>query len=115
MKVDEKSLQKFLKTMDKYPKDKQDLVVKSIEAAAFDTMAEAKRNAPVDTGRLRSDVQLIERRKDGLGITVGNTVHYAPHQEYGTKHMKAQPYLLPAWRKATARLIKDINTVFKKR
>lgn len=47
---------------------------------------DAKRNAPVDTGRLRVSI-VPEVRRDGetvLGV-VGSNVHYAPYLETGTR------------------------------
>jgi phage gpG-like protein len=45
---------------------------------------DAKRNCPVDTGRLR---QSITHRIEGSTGIVGTNVEYAPYVEYGTgKH-----------------------------
>lgn len=57
----------------------------------------AKRNAPVDTGRLRSSITR-EMGSDGGDLVgrVGTNVHYARHVELGTSRMVAQPYLRPA-------------------
>lgn len=54
---------------------------------------EARRLAPVDTGRLRSSIT-VKRTPDGA--VVGSNVEYAPYVEYGTSRMAAQPYLRPA-------------------
>lgn len=55
----------------------------------------AKQLAPVDTGRLRSSIQ-IERFLDGLVQTVGSDVEYAGHVEFGTEGSLSQPFLRPA-------------------
>ncbi len=59
----------------------------------------AQGKAPVDTGRLKRSVHNTVPQQVGPGqmITlVGTNVEYAPYQEFGTKFMKAQPYLNPA-------------------
>lgn len=51
----------------------------------------------VDTGRLRASVawRLANDSQGLLGI-VGTNVEYAPHVEFGTRYMAAQPFLRPA-------------------
>ena len=53
----------------------------------------AKKNAPVDTGRLRNS---ITHEVDGQEVYIGSNVEYAPYVEMGTVKMKAQPFLKPA-------------------
>jgi HK97 gp10 family phage protein len=57
----------------------------------------AKRLAPVDTGRLRSSITW-EMGQEGTVIVgrVGTNVHYAPYLEFGTRRMRARPFLRPA-------------------
>lgn len=57
----------------------------------------AIRGCPVDTGRLRSSVT-HQVQQDGKGLVgiVGTDVDYAPHVEFGTVNMAAQPFLRPA-------------------
>ena len=52
-------------------------------------VGEARRVAPVVTGRLRNSVSILEKRGDGLGLVVGTNVEYAPFIEYGTRKMEA--------------------------
>lgn len=57
----------------------------------------AKRRAPVDTGRLRSSItDEIGHEGDALVGRIGTDVDYAIHQEFGTVHMAAHPFLRPA-------------------
>lgn len=57
----------------------------------------AKRRCPVDTGRLRASIaNEIGQDDRGLVGRVGTNVEYAPHVEYGTSRMNAQPFLRPA-------------------
>ena len=62
------------------------------EAAGFVVENEAKRLAPVDTGRLRSS---ITHEADEDGVVVGTNVKYAVYQELGTRYQNPQPFLVP--------------------
>ncbi len=63
--------------------------------ATLFVLRDSKKNAPVDTGRLRSSIQSSIRRKTifGRGVVgvVGSNVEYAPFMELGTKHTKMPP------------------------
>jgi HK97 gp10 family phage protein len=70
--------------------------------------------APYDKGRLRASITYatrdtpakpgpeadasdsVQQPTDSLVLHVGTSVEYAIHQEYGTKKMKAQPFMRPA-------------------
>lgn len=67
----------------------------------------AKQLAPVDTGRLRASITsgladtglsfgLGGHSAESVVALVGTDVDYAPHVEYGTYRMAAQPFLRPA-------------------
>lgn len=60
---------------------------------------EARRLAPVDTGRLRSSIQASEVRRDARGpyVEVGTNVEYAPFVEFGTSRQRPRPFLRPAF------------------
>lgn len=72
-------------------------------------VSQAKRAVPVDTGRLRSSIRVLQFGKilgvggavstsasDEFTAIVGTDVQYASFIEFGTKFARAQPYLLPA-------------------
>ena len=61
----------------------------------------AKRLCAVDTGRLRSSIT-HDLGVDGRGLygMVGTNVEYAIFLEFGTRHMRARPFLRPALRAA---------------
>jgi HK97 gp10 family phage protein len=57
----------------------------------------AKQLVPVDTGRLRSSLaSQIGPGQVPEWAEAGTNVNYARFVEFGTKYMKAQPYLMPA-------------------
>ena len=55
----------------------------------------AKKLAPYDTGNLRNSIT-HEVDEGEPAAYIGTNVEYAPYQELGTIHMKAQPFLKPA-------------------
>ncbi len=106
-----------------------------IKKLCFDTEAEAKRNAPVDTGALRASIyssvpgggdyenaksqaearaakkrqitMLPEEKPNGIleGV-VSVGVEYAVNVELGTVKQPARPYLLPAAEKVSTEAVK---------
>jgi len=72
-------------------------VAKDLQRRALQVDRAAKRNCPVDTGRLRSSItNEMGTDAQGLVATIGTNVEYAPYVELGTSKMAAQPFLLPA-------------------
>ncbi|MBL1107354.1 HK97 gp10 family phage protein [Streptomyces sp. 5-8] len=62
-----------------------DDVARAVERTRIDVQNEARRRAPVDTGRLRSSI--VSRAEGGgrsLGYVIGTNVNYAAAVEYGT-------------------------------
>lgn len=66
----------------------------AIRKAALDIEAQAKMNAPVDTGALRNSI--AASKNDELSWQVAVGVNYGAFVEYGTTRMAAQPFLTPA-------------------
>ena len=66
--------------------------------------SDAKRFAPVDTGRLRSSIH-ADLAGNGLSATVGTNVSYALFIEFGTRRARAQPFLFPAFEKNRLRFL----------
>lgn len=73
----------------------------------------AKRNAPVDTGRLRSSITPEIRRmtREVQGV-VGSNVKYAPYQEFGTRRGLAGKRYLQRALEENAEKIKELLTKF---
>ncbi len=85
-----------------------DKLVKEVERKLFDNMEkavllvelDAKRMAPVDTGRLQQSItHEIEKKPKEIIGRVGTNVEYAVYVEYGTSVMSAQPFLRPSLKK----------------
>lgn len=83
-----------------------------INRAALQVQREAKRNCPVDTGRLRSSIA-VRFYRGGYGAEVGTNVEYAMPVEYGTRHQRAQPFLGPAYETVRARLEAELKQALK--
>lgn len=69
-------------------------VAEICESAAFACEAQAKVNAPVDTGFLRNSIQASPENPQSWIVAVG--ADYGIHLEFGTGKQPAQPYLTPA-------------------
>ncbi len=67
-------------------------VGKAIEKAVFKVNERAKRNSPVDTGRMRASISksVSERAMSGE-VVVG--VRYGIYVHEGTRYMKGRPFL----------------------
>lgn len=66
-----------------------------VRKVAFDTEADAKALAPVDTGMLRNSITTAVTG-NGLTAAVVATASYAPFVEGGTSRQTPQPFMGPA-------------------
>lgn len=80
----------------------------AIARTAYAIERDAKINAPVDTGTLRSSISTTAR---GLYAEVGPTVDYALYVEEGTSTQAPQPFMGPAAEKNTAELTQAIESI----
>ncbi len=62
--------------------------------AAFDCIAQAR--PPVDTGNLKNATTVTAATAGDLTAVASWNAEYAPHVEYGTARMAAQPFARPA-------------------
>ena len=73
----------------------------------------AMRMAPVDTGTLKRSIGL-EITEAGMTAEVEATAEYAPYVEYGTRFMKAQPYIRPSLEEQKKSFENDLSKLLKK-
>lgn len=66
-----------------------------VRKVAFDTEADAKRLAPVDTGMLENSITTATAN-GGLTAAVVATASYAEYVELGTSRQSPQPFMGPA-------------------
>ena len=109
----QKELQERLKKIESTAKT---AIEQALLNSALIVERDAKINAPVDTGRLRSSI--MHRDKDfGTNepmIEVGTNVEYAPYVEFGTSKAAAQPFLFPALNSNKQKILKEIAKALKK-
>lgn len=70
-------------------------IEQALTAIGLTAESYAKRDCPVDTGRLRNSIT-HEVRMDEKATYIGSNVEYAAFVEMGTQRTKARPYLRPA-------------------
>lgn len=68
----------------------------------------AQKNAPIDTGNLRQKIAL-EITDGGKTEEVESTAEYGAYVELGTRFMKAQPYLKPAFEEQKEKFKADMK------
>jgi HK97 gp10 family phage protein len=70
--------------------DIDSIVQREFKETASDIEEQAKKNSPVDTGRLRASITADVR---GLEANIGTDVEYAHFVHNGTYKMEARPFL----------------------
>ena len=106
-----KGLSRLLKVLDKLPRELDVDVEAVLEANAQDIELEAKRFAPVDTGKLRQSIKATKISDKTYKIAANETglAPYAPFVEYGTRFQRAQPFLFPAFFRGRAKFTDDLE------
>lgn len=70
--------------------------------------------APIDTGTLRRSIHSEAGRvAGGLVVRIGTNVEYGLYQEMGTRRMRAQPYLRPAFNQNRVAALREIMRALK--
>lgn len=84
---------------------------RAMKKAVLIVEAEAKRNTPVDTGRLRGSItnEVREIARQVIEGRIGTNVDYARFIELGTSKMSAKPYLRPALRNKFSEVVSIIQ------
>lgn len=70
-------------------------LARALEEVGLVAEGYAKKECPVDTGRLRNSIT-HQVRPSEKSVYIGTNVDYAPYVELGTSRMKPQPFLRPA-------------------
>lgn len=70
-------------------------LAKSLEEIGIVAEGHAKKECPVDTGRLRNSITHLTK-PDEKAVYIGTNVEYAELVELGTSKQKEQPFLRPA-------------------
>jgi len=94
-------VQDFVRAMDRFDSAMQRRVHAQLVSWAADVKALAKQLVPVRTGHLRSSIYAKIRE---WVAEVGAEATYSLFVEFGTRYMRARPYLYPAIREYLPRL-----------
>lgn len=70
-------------------------VLRALEACGLTAEGYAKKECPVDTGRLRNSIAHALAPEESA-VYIGTNVEYGPYVELGTRRQRAQPFLRPA-------------------
>lgn len=90
IKVSLKGAKKFRARLDSVQEKTHRGIIAEVQKTALKIETDAKKQAPVDTGRLRSSIGILDSSVDGDEVAVGSRVEYAPEQE------RRNPFLGPA-------------------
>ena len=84
VRLEVEGLDELRRVLRRAPEMAQAEMAISMQRATYRVETEAKRRAPVDTGRLRSSLtSRVRRGASSVEGTVGTRLHYAPYMEYG--------------------------------
>lgn len=103
--------QDFIISLTQYDEQVKNGLKDAIKECAFAIERDAKKNCPVDTGRLRASITTDTTKIDDYEATVGTNIEYATHVEYGTRKQSAKPYLRPAYNKNIEKLYTKVQKV----
>ena len=97
MAVEIKGLDSLMRKLDRMGGNVLDALEKATKQTALAAQADARDNAPVDTGNLKQSISTEhERSAEAATSTVYTNVEYGLYQEMGTVNMAAHPYMMPA-------------------
>jgi len=71
-------------------------ILKLLQDLSNDIVVVAKEIVPVDTGKLRDSIRILEYNKEEGYTRIGSDVEYGLYQELGSRRNAPQPYLRPA-------------------
>lgn len=100
-------LKKAIKDLDRFPRIKAE-----VGASALEIQRLAKRDVPVKTGHARNTT-IVEFEIGGAAAEIGTVAPYAPYIEFGTKHMAARPYLIPAFDEVEPKFQERLAEIYK--
>lgn len=106
--VEIKGIEKLVYEIRKLQSDVRKKVEKLIVQAGVKTQKGARMRVPVRTGALRNSIQMS---KYANIVKVGAYMPYASFVEYGTRKMKARPYLTPSYEEALKELNQELKRV----
>lgn len=109
-KADLANLKKKIEELKKFP----GAVHKVLKHSASQAVGRMKQQSPVDTGRLRREIEYNADQKgvvyiEAVAIDPETKKDYAPEQEYGGRYFPAQPFFYNNIRLMISKLFKEIT------
>lgn len=128
MSIKLKGNKELIAVLKRLPVEMEKDVITVLEVNAQRIEADAKRNAPVGTpestgikgyvgGTLQKSIKSLRIGKLTFGIRANETglAPYAAFVEFGTRFMRAQPFLFPAFFKGRNRFINDLQDLLNRK
>jgi len=104
----------IIRALRSYAPERRARVARVIARTCLEIERTAKRQCPVDTGRLRASIRsALEDVADHLRGAVLTDVDYAVYVELGTRRLAAQPFLLPAFEAALPRFLQALRDIYR--
>lgn len=95
IKFEFKGVEKTVANMKKLSPELKRKISQQVAKSALNIQKGAKERCPVDTGALRNSITVDFYGQ--MSAEIAPHMPYAPYVEFGTRKMKAQPYLFPAF------------------
>tara|TARA_R110000803_G_scaffold34289_7_gene74928 strand:+ start:381 stop:740 length:360 start_codon:yes stop_codon:yes gene_type:complete len=105
-----KGVQEVSNMLKQFGREGKRITIDITKIQATDISRNAKKLAPIDTGKLRQSITAEEVKPTAWTITAYES--YASFIEFGTRYMSAQPFLYPAWKRGTIRYTMDLRNAF---
>lgn len=99
--------------LEQYGRQVSEGVAKEVMLAAYDIHQEAVQRSRVDTGALRGSWR-TEHPRPGVAIVASDQEH-AIYNEFGTRHMAAQPMLQPAVKRVLPKVAERVARLLKEK
>ncbi len=101
-------------SLKRYQRKKKKGIKKELLRGAIEVRDLAVDTVPVDTGRLKTSLQIDTSGLARLVMRTGTNVTYGKWVEFGTRVMGARPFLFPAFFSKEGEIIRRIGNVLKK-
>ncbi len=111
--VDFEGLEEFYSWTEKAAGSIEKDIADALMSGGLKLEASAKRNTPVDTGRLRDSIT-TQAKDNGLTVEVGTNVEYAEFVHNGARGRMPRPFLEQAWEQNKDKIIAEIGSAVEK-
>lgn len=106
MRINIEGIDELTRNLSKYSKETEKNIEKGLAAGIQKIVGQAKAAAPVDTGSLRDSIYGEAKGKRAEAVS---PAEYSIYQEFGTRYMTANPYMIPAMKSKKDEVIDDVR------